>query len=279
MVINFDLSVPTRIYMYTLVCVFCVYFCIGSCGGEISIDFRSSATIRSPNYPSNYLENVRCSWVITAPQNSRVRLSFSDFETESLYDTVELCSSRCCDGSSVLASLSGRLATSARLYQSTSNVLSVELTTDGRVASTGFRATVSAIEVEVPPTGRLCALFCTTELWDRLKFARIWVLLYRTHCHLMGYSHAQRYNILCVSLVALFCFLRFPTDYSSNDLGTRHYQPHHCRRDLPHPSASSPSSTHAEHLHDTAGHPLRGGGATQPGYRDHTRKPPQGETG
>ena len=137
----------------------------GSCGGEVTVGLRSNATLQSPSYPSNYLENINCKWVITAPQNARARILFTNFQTESRYDTVELCSGRFCEAPTRLTTLTGQLDTSMRLYESASNMLSVELKTDGRVGSSGFRATVSAIEVEVPPTGRftlhvLVILYC-----------------------------------------------------------------------------------------------------------------------
>lgn len=131
-----------------------IYCCsnLGSCGGEISIGLQSSTVLQSPNYPSNYPENINCKWVITAPQNSRVRISFNNFATESDYDTVELCSAQCCEASTSLVTLSGQLNSSMRQHSSSSNILSIELKTDGRVGATGFQGTVDAI---VPPTGMI----------------------------------------------------------------------------------------------------------------------------
>jgi subtilisin family serine protease len=138
---NFRASTPNR-----------ALFIPGSCGGEVSIGLQSNTTILSPNYPSNYIDNINCKWIISAPENTRVRISFSNFATESRYDTVELCSDQFCDTSTRLTTLSGQLGTSMRQYNSSSNVLSVELNTDGRVSSSGFRATVTAIEIQMPPT-------------------------------------------------------------------------------------------------------------------------------
>ena len=123
----------------------------GSCGGEFSTGPRSTTVIQSPNYPSNYLENIHCKWIITGPPNTQLRIVFTNFSTESTYDTVELCSGRFCEPSSRLATLTGQRSNS--LYNSSSNVLSVELRTDGSTGRSGFRATVTAIEIQVPPTG------------------------------------------------------------------------------------------------------------------------------
>ena len=137
----------------------CWFLFSGSCGGEVSIGLQSNTTILSPNYPSNYIDNINCKWIISAPENTRVRISFSNFATESRYDTVELCSDQFCDTSTRLTTLSGQLGTSMREYNSSSNVLLVELNTDGRVSSSGFRATVTAIEILMPPTGMYSTIF------------------------------------------------------------------------------------------------------------------------
>ena len=83
-----------------------------------------------------------------------VQVSFSDFQTEALYDTVSLCNGQYCDDTSRVASLSGTLSTSNRVYESDSNVLQIEMETDGNVGSSGFRATVSSVEAPEPVTGK-----------------------------------------------------------------------------------------------------------------------------
>ena len=40
-------------------------------------------TLRSPSYPSDYPNNMMCTWKITAPSGSRLRLTFNDFSLES----------------------------------------------------------------------------------------------------------------------------------------------------------------------------------------------------
>lgn len=82
-----------------------------------------------------------------------MRVSFSNFQTEPVYDTVSLCNGQYCDGTSLAASLSGTLSRSNGVYNSDSNVLAIEMATDGNVGSSGFRATVSSVEVPVPVTG------------------------------------------------------------------------------------------------------------------------------
>lgn len=67
---------------------------------------------------------------------------------------MEVCSGRFCESATRLGTLSGqRSSLFSTLYTSNTNILSVVLRTDGRVAASGFRATVSAIEVSPPPPG------------------------------------------------------------------------------------------------------------------------------
>jgi len=69
----------------------------------------SAGTISSPGYPSNYADNLRCGWVISARKllllfysklvfdilifllaSGRIKIAFNDFSTESCCDFVEL---------------------------------------------------------------------------------------------------------------------------------------------------------------------------------------------
>ncbi|KAH3840630.1 hypothetical protein DPMN_114083 [Dreissena polymorpha] len=44
--------------------------CIGAeCGGDLTDPF---GIITSPNFPSNYINGVRCTWVINAPESYRI---------------------------------------------------------------------------------------------------------------------------------------------------------------------------------------------------------------
>jgi len=46
---------------------------------------RTSVTIRSPNYPQPYPENIQCTWRILAPVGYKVELSFLEFTLEESY--------------------------------------------------------------------------------------------------------------------------------------------------------------------------------------------------
>ena len=57
-----------------------------SCGGDYS---GLNGTISSPNYPSNYTNNVGCGYTITVPSGVAC-LEFENFATESCCDYVTI---------------------------------------------------------------------------------------------------------------------------------------------------------------------------------------------
>ncbi|XP_067046523.1 tolloid-like protein 1 isoform X2 [Acropora muricata] len=50
---------------------------------NLELSNSSGGTLRSPSYPSNYPNNMMCTWRITAPSGSRLRLTFNYFTLES----------------------------------------------------------------------------------------------------------------------------------------------------------------------------------------------------
>jgi hypothetical protein len=44
-----------------------------------------NGVIESPNFPSNYLDGLDCTWNITAPRGNKINASFSHFELEDNY--------------------------------------------------------------------------------------------------------------------------------------------------------------------------------------------------
>ena len=50
---------------------------------NLQLSSSSGGTLRSPSYPSNYPNNMMCTWKITAPSGSRLRLTFNYFGLES----------------------------------------------------------------------------------------------------------------------------------------------------------------------------------------------------
>ena len=65
------------------------------CGGTITLTHPSTGIITSPNYPSDYPNNLHCVWQITGVGYTRIDLIFEDFYVEErddndLYDYVQI---------------------------------------------------------------------------------------------------------------------------------------------------------------------------------------------
>ena len=50
---------------------------------NLQLSSSSGGTLKSPSYPSNYPNNMMCTWRITAPSGSRLQLTFNYFRLES----------------------------------------------------------------------------------------------------------------------------------------------------------------------------------------------------
>lgn len=98
--------------------------------------------IESPNYPARYNALSKCKWTLEGPQGSNIILQFQDFETEKIFDTVQiLVGGRTEDKSVPLATLSGRQDIQNKPYVTASNFMIVKFVSDGSVERKGFRAT------------------------------------------------------------------------------------------------------------------------------------------
>ena len=97
-----------------------------------------SGSIRSPNYPSNYNNNHRCSWRITVSNGYRIELTFQSFSTESCCDYLKIF-----DGPStsspLLVQLRGTKSTPL-VYLSSGSSMRFYFYTDHSVRSGGFYA-------------------------------------------------------------------------------------------------------------------------------------------
>uniref|UniRef100_W5MX16 Cubilin n=1 Tax=Lepisosteus oculatus TaxID=7918 RepID=W5MX16_LEPOC len=118
------------------------------CGGGIELsDSDPPGYVMSPNYPSNYPQNVDCIWVITVPSGRVIQLDFEDeFYIESsarpscLYDYLELR-----DGATSSADLIARLCgiQLPSTQHSTGSVMYLRFRTDSSVTHKGFKAKYS----------------------------------------------------------------------------------------------------------------------------------------
>ncbi len=87
-----------------------------------------------------FLNGVECTWLISSP--NEIRLSFTSFITERLYDfvTISSCTSSSCGNKTVLARLSGGPISSDQFTSST-GYLQVLFTSDNSGTNYGFIAT------------------------------------------------------------------------------------------------------------------------------------------
>ncbi|NXH11671.1 CUBN protein, partial [Bucco capensis] len=118
------------------------------CGGYLT---DPSGTFGSPisNVTSRYEKDLDCVWVITAPVNQLIKLSFPSFALEA--QSAQACrydSVRVYDGDNENANLAGTFCGSAvpAPFLSTRNSLTVRFTTDNSVEREGFNATYSTEE-------------------------------------------------------------------------------------------------------------------------------------
>ncbi|XP_043119671.1 deleted in malignant brain tumors 1 protein isoform X2 [Puntigrus tetrazona] len=104
-----------------------------SCGGTMT-DWMGEFS--SPQYPSNYPDNSRCTWTIRSTGATTVLLSFSDVFLEECCDYI-----RVYDGPTTLYPLLGEIRDYAtKQYISSNNDLTVLFYSDSSVSRRGFHA-------------------------------------------------------------------------------------------------------------------------------------------
>lgn len=101
----------------------------------------SGDKVQSPNYPNRYEPNSDCKWTLEGPIGSGMVLQFSEFETESNFDAVQILAGGRTEESSVtLATLSGHQNLTSRMFTTGSNLMLVKFRSDASVEKKGFRA-------------------------------------------------------------------------------------------------------------------------------------------
>lgn len=127
---------------------------------------NSGDVVESPNYPHKYEALSNCKWTLEGPQghnillqvceqlnikrftvkkkiiifNHNFHLQFQDFETEKSFDTVQiLVGGRTEDKAVNLATLSGKMDLSNKMFVSASNFMIVKFSSDASVERKGFR--------------------------------------------------------------------------------------------------------------------------------------------
>ena len=92
--LSFDYS-PYYTYLHKI--LFIPDTCIRHIAGRLNSRSRQGQ-LYSPNYPMEYPSNVECIWKITVPENSVLRLTFEDFDTECSHDYLEIHHLKTADG-------------------------------------------------------------------------------------------------------------------------------------------------------------------------------------
>ncbi|XP_054133230.1 CUB and zona pellucida-like domain-containing protein 1 [Melozone crissalis] len=131
--------------------VYYYFFSPGSrtenCGGELT---GPNGTFSSPNYPAPYPQFKYCVWHIQAPKNSKINLEFRDFFLE-LDRNCQLDFTAVYDGASTASGLLGKVCGHAQpTFESSSDVLTVVLSTDDTNSYRGFSAQYSTAPLPGP---------------------------------------------------------------------------------------------------------------------------------
>ena len=124
--------------------------CLTACSGTSYLyPAQYSRSFRSPGYPSNYPNNLDCTWIISTTSGSRVEITFSSFSTERIHDYLEIRDGRS-SYSRLLASYSGSRSTFS--FTSSGTTLRISFKSDGSVTRGGFSARYRRIITTVIPT-------------------------------------------------------------------------------------------------------------------------------
>eukprot|EP00057_Strongylocentrotus_purpuratus_P010557 XP_011665031.1 PREDICTED: enteropeptidase [Strongylocentrotus purpuratus] len=115
----------------------------------ISLSRNSETEISSPNYPSNYGDNLNILWRVQAPENSGVVATFNDVSLEYYYDNliVGFGSGPDGPGSGVLARFTGTNFTSE--VRSPGDTMWILFTSDVSKTNRGFDARLTAVDLPV----------------------------------------------------------------------------------------------------------------------------------
>ena len=93
----------------------------------------------TPDYPSNYEDDIICNWEVTSPIQNTIRLTFDDFETEECCDNLKIY-----DGPSMSGNMMEFKGTTLPAsYQSTGNSLYLQFISDNAITMKGFKLSYS----------------------------------------------------------------------------------------------------------------------------------------
>nr|XP_054749539.1 mucin-2-like [Lytechinus pictus] len=119
---------------------------------DINLESGDSNTVQSPNYPSNYDNNLDYSWYITAPLDHTINIEFQELYLETGYDFLRF-EYESSDGYSSRTSIANITGTShpSVLICPVNNVW-IRFTTDSSITKMGFSIVVTAVATTAVPT-------------------------------------------------------------------------------------------------------------------------------
>ncbi|CAI5452438.1 unnamed protein product [Caenorhabditis angaria] len=107
----------------------------------------TSGTILSPGYPTQYYNNLKCTYLITSPDNTYITLNFQPFLIEEWYDSVKVYEGN----SSVFANFIGQVSQYyPYTFETKANQALVLFTTDYRYTERGWQLNWSSKKVQPP---------------------------------------------------------------------------------------------------------------------------------
>ena len=121
---------------------------IGGSVEKIFISENETIQIASPYYPFNYPNNLNMTWIIVAPPDQKIRITFHTFESERNFDYF-----RAGDGDDIVANefFLWHGSREAPELMSAENQIWLRFTSDGIATSVGFSLLASC----VPWTGEI----------------------------------------------------------------------------------------------------------------------------
>ncbi|XP_074963580.1 CUB and zona pellucida-like domain-containing protein 1 [Phalacrocorax aristotelis] len=152
---------------------------IENCGGQLT---GPNGTFISPNYPAAYPEFTYCVWHIQTAKNTKIKLEFQDFFLE-LDQNCQLDFTAVYDSVTTNTGLIGKVCgRSHPTFESSSNVMTVVLSTDYANSYRGFSAQYTSAPLPAP-VGPDPFLTCSS---DSMK-----IVLSKSYLASLGYSETQ----------------------------------------------------------------------------------------
>ncbi|NWR57903.1 CUZD1 protein, partial [Bucorvus abyssinicus] len=184
--------------------VFYYYFSPGTkienCGGQLA---GPNGTLTTPNYPASYPPFTYCIWHIQTAKNTKIQLQFRDFFLE-LDPNCQFDFTAVYDGLTTNSSLLGKVCGLAQpAFESSSNAMTVVLSTDYANSYRGFSAQYTSVPLPGPAEPDVF-LTCSS---DNMK-----IVLSKSYLASLGYNktHLQLNDPSCRPVVTDSVIFSFP---------------------------------------------------------------------